>query len=176
MKSTSKIIVAIVAAGSMAMGAAAVAASGAGDCGSGHWTARAGHRGVRFDPAARADQRLARLKAELKITPAQEPLWQAFAGTVKGEAGKGLRAMRKQAKDENLTAPERMTRVTEIMKQRLAAMESVGDAFNHLYQGLTPEQRKLADEQATRMARLGFGGHRGAMRHHHRPPVDSTKG
>jgi periplasmic protein CpxP/Spy len=176
MKSSSKIIVAIVAAGTMAMGAAAVAASGAGDCGDGQWGARDGHPHVRFDPVARADQRLARFKAELKITPAQEPLWQAFADRTKSEAGKGIQAMREQAKDENLTAPERMTRMTEIMKQRLAAMESVGDAFNRLYQGLTPEQRKIADERATRMARMYRGAHHGPAKHRGPPPADSEKG
>lgn len=176
MKSSSKIIVTIVTAGVMAMGTAAVAASGAGDCAGGQWTMRDGSHGARFDPAARAEQRLARFKADLKVTPEQEPLWQAFADKVGNEAGKGLQAMRAQAKDENLTAPERLARTTEIMKQRLAAMESIGDAFNRLYQGLTPEQRKLADERADRMAGAFGGRHPGPMRHRGPAVVDPEKG
>jgi len=172
MKSSSKIVAAIAAAGLMAMGAAAVAASGAGDCAGGQWAAR----GAQHDPAARVDQRLSRLKAELKITADQEPLWQGFAETAKNKAGKGLQAMREQAKDEGLTAPERMARVTDIMKERLAALQSVSDAFNRLYQGLTPEQREIADRRAARMARLGLGGHPEPTRHRDPAPADSTKG
>jgi protein CpxP len=175
MKSSSKIIISMVAAGLMATGAAAVAASGAGDCG-GPRSIHNGVHGAHFDPSARAEQRLSRLKADLNITADQEPLWQAFADRVKSEAGGGLRAMREQAKDDNLTAPERMARMTDVMKQRLAVMESVGDAFNRLYQGLTPEQRRIADERATRMMHAGFGDQAGPMRHRGQPPAEAVKG
>lgn len=176
MKSSSKIVVTIVAAGMLVMGAAAVAASGTGDCAGGRWMGHDGVHGARLDPAARAEQRLARLKTELKITPEQEPLWQAFADKVGSEAGKGFEAMRAQAKDESLTAPERLARATDNMKQRLAAMESIGDAFNRLYQGLTPEQRKLADERADRMAGAFGGRHPDPIRHRGPASVDPEKG
>jgi periplasmic protein CpxP/Spy len=173
MKLSRKIVAAAVAAGILATGAVAVAEPGRGGCGDRPAMMRDGG----FDPAAMADQRLSRLKSDLKITPEQEPLWQAFAEKAKGEAGKGLAAMREQAKDASLTAPERMSRKTELMKQRVAAMESVNDAFARLYAGLTPEQRKFADEHAARMGHGGFErtshhGHRG----HRAPPTESTRG
>jgi periplasmic protein CpxP/Spy len=178
MKSSRKIIAAIVTAGIMAIGAVAVAAPGADDCGGRSAMMRDGMHGANFDPAARVDQRLSRLKADLKITAEQEPLWQAFAEKAKSEAGKGFQAMQEQAKDTTLTAPERMTRMTDMMKQRVAAMESVNEAFNHLYQGVTPEQRKLADEHAAQMGHMGMEhmGHHGPSKHRGPPPADSTKG
>jgi len=177
MKSSRKIIATIVAAGIMAVGVAAVAAPGSGDCGGRPGMMRDGMRGASFDPAARADERLSRLKADLKITAEQEPLWQAFAEKAKGEAGKGFQAMRDQAKDANLTAPERMSRMTDLMKQRVTAMESVNDAFNRLYQGLTPEQRKLADDHAARIGGMGMErtGHHGP-KGRRAPPADAPKG
>jgi hypothetical protein len=178
MKSSRKIIATIVTAGLVAVGAVAIAAPGNGDCGGRPATMRDGMRGASFDPAARADQRLSRLKSDLKITAEQEPLWQIFAEKAKGEAGKGLQAMREQAQDATLTAPERMARMTDLMKQRLAAMESVNDAFSRLYEGLTPEQRKLADEHAAHMGRMGMdhGGRHWPSKHRGQPPAESTKG
>ena len=171
-----KMSTAAAAAGLLAMGAAVAADSGPGDCGGRPGMMRDNMRGANFDPAAMADQRLSRLKSDLKITPEQEPLWQAFADRAKSEAGKGMQAMRDQAKDANLTAPERMNRMADLLKQRAAAMASVNQAFQRLYDGLTPEQRKLADEHAARMGRMGMErtGHHGPRRAP--PPADPTKG
>ena len=79
-----------------------------------------------FDPAKRLDL----LKGELKITTQQEPLWQAFADQAKGNLGKGMAAMRdSKTADEKLPAPERMAKMQTLMKERLAAMETVNESF-----------------------------------------------
>jgi hypothetical protein len=120
--------------------------------------------GGRFDPAARADQRLNRLKADLKLDAQQEPLWQAFAEKVRTEAGKGWQAMRDNAQDLSLSAPDRMSRMTGIMKERVASMESVNESFRRLYDALTPDQKRVADIHAARMGGGGrMHGHRGPM-------------
>jgi periplasmic protein CpxP/Spy len=155
MKRTTKIFAAIAAAGIMGAGALAIAQPGMGGCD--------GHMGMHrasFDPGARADQHLTRLKADLKVTAAQEPLWQAFAEQVRAEAGKGMQAMRDTAQDLSLSAPERMARQTALMKERVATMESVNASFTRLYDALTPDQKRVADIHA---ARMGPGGHRGHM-------------
>lgn len=157
MKPTTKILAAIAAAGIMGAGALAIAQPGMGGCD--------GQRGMmrsnfNFDPAARADQHLARLKADLKLTAQQEPLWQAFSEQVRAEAGKGMQAMRDTAQDLSLSAPERMARQTAVMKERVATMESINASFTRLYNALTPEQKRVADIHA---ARMGPGGHRGPM-------------
>lgn len=120
---------------------------------------RGGTKGMRGDPAVRVEQRLNRLKTELKLTAEQEPLWQAFAEKSKAEAGKGIMAMRDLPRD--LPAPERMDRMTQLMKDRLAAMESVNESFKRLYAVLTPEQKRVADLQAPPMGHRGGKGPRG---------------
>lgn len=114
--------------------------------------------GMRMDPAQRAERRLEFLKGELKLTPDQEPLWQAFAEKAKGEAGKGMQAMRGQAADANLTAPERMAKMQGLMQERVNAMAGVHESFNRLYGALTPEQKKIADHHAAQMGPGGKGG------------------
>jgi hypothetical protein len=105
------------------------------------------------DPAQAAERHLARFKDELKLTPAQEPLWQAFADRVKQSAAARPRAAPEPA--AALPAPERMARMNALMKERLAAMESATDAFKRLYDALTPEQQKLADRHAAHLGRMG---------------------
>jgi hypothetical protein len=112
---------------------------------------------AKFDPAQRAAQHLDYMKYQLKITPEQEPLWRSFADKAQGEAGKGRAAMQAQA-DANLPAPERMAKMQGLMEERLAAMKGVNESFGRLYAALTPEQKKIADQQAARMGKGGMGG------------------
>ena len=111
------------------------------------------HEGMKMmgDPAARAEQRLSQLKSQLKLNSQQEPLWLAFAEKMKAEAGQGMKAMREKAQ-EPMTAPERMARMMNVMRERMTAMESVNDSFKRLYDALTPEQKAIADKQSL------FGG------------------
>jgi hypothetical protein len=113
------------------------------------------HAAMKFDPAQRAERHLDMLKAEIKPTPAQEPLWQAFAEKSKEQAGKGLQAFKNQQADTKLTAPERMAQMQTMLEGRLAAMKDVSDSFNRLYAALSPEQKQAADRYA---ARMGHGG------------------
>jgi hypothetical protein len=127
---------------------------------------RMAHHGMRHgDPARFVEHRLDRLKSDLKITPQQEPLWQAFAETSKGEMDKGAKQMEamREGSGEKLTAPERMSRMREGMKERLAALENVDQSFKRLYESLSPEQKAAADQHFSRMGqRMGaMGGKRG---------------
>ena len=113
---------------------------------------------MKFDPAVRAERRLEFFKTQLQLTPEQQPLWQAFADKAKEEAGKGMRAMRDQTANANLTAPERMAKMQTLMQERLNAMTEVNDSFNRLYTALSPEQKKVADLHAAQMGQGGMGG------------------
>lgn len=105
--------------------------------------------------AAMAEKRLDRLKSELKLTPQQESLWQAYADKVKSHAGQGMQAMREKAQDQALSAPERMSQMMNAMKERMAAMQSANDAFKSFYDGLSAEQKAIADKQVAIMGRMG---------------------
>ena len=115
-------------------------------------------RDMAADPAAFAERRLARLKADLRITDQQAPLWQDFADRARSEAGRGMMAMQNQAQDLSLSAPERMSRTADILRQRLAGMEAVNDSFRRLYDSLSADQKRVADIHA---ARMGHGRHGG---------------
>lgn len=107
-----------------------------------------------MDPSARVERRLARLKAELKPTGQQEPLWQAFAEKSKSEAAKNFQAMSERMKsDKPMTAPERLAQVQDQMKLRLAGMESVSESFKNLYAVLSAEQKSVADQHFSGMGR-----------------------
>ena len=119
---------------------------------------RAGHGPMAgVDHAAMAESRLADLKAQLKISSAQETAWQTFAAQAKEQAA-SRQAMRARMQDGTGTAPERMEQRATAMQQRAAAMPTMTKAFNALYAVLTPEQKTIADQN------VGMMGHRG-MRH-----------
>ena len=114
----------------------------------------------------RAEKRAARqakLQDALKLTPAQQPVWQAFVASMT-PAHKGERAGQRLGKEARaaLSAPQRMERRIAMQKQRTARMEARLSALNSLYAALTPEQRKVFDEQ--KQGRRGgrhHGGHGG---------------
>jgi hypothetical protein len=122
------------------------------------------HAAMKFDPAQmsqRVEERLDYMKYQLKITAAQEPLWNAYADKMKAEAEKGMKdmqAMRTSPADDKLSAPERMAQRQTLMEQRLAAMKGVHESFDRLYGALTPEQKATADKLAGRMGKGGMGG------------------
>lgn len=144
----------------------------------------AAHHGPRAD---RIDGRVAFLKAELKITPAQESKWQEFEKVLRQQAaerrtaGEKMRAemqakraaFQQQVEEakakgqpiprptrESVSAIERMERQQKFMKARLESQEKMLDAFKPLYASLSDEQKKTADELFAR-GPGGRGGHHG---------------
>lgn len=100
--------------------------------------------------ATAAAARLDQFKSELKITAAQDAAWQTFAGKTKQQV-ESMQTMNPQSqlsgnKAPALSAPERMDKGIEFMKQRLANMESMSAALKDLYAVLTPEQKLIADQ------------------------------
>lgn len=114
------------------------------------------HRGERgsFDPVARAQDHLARLKTDLKITPAQDKAWQGFAAQVtqQAETMKTRFAQRPDPKAEaQMHAPERMAQQLAQMQERLKDMQAMRDRVADLYAVLTPAQQTLADQHFARV-------------------------
>ena len=83
-----------------------------------------------------------KLHATLKLTPAQEAAWSTYTAAVKPVA----RAERGAWKA--LPAPERMAKRVEMAKERVAMMETRLGATTTFYAVLTPEQKKLFDENS----------------------------
>jgi hypothetical protein len=142
-----KIIGGFIAASAVGFGVAYAQGSGCGPDGMPGMKGASMQRGGMMEPGARAEQRLTLLKSELKITAEQDALWKAFADKSKAQAEKGRQAMRERMQsDKPLTAPERMAQMQSMMKERVASMEAVNEAFTRLYAGLTPEQKAAADK------------------------------
>jgi Spy/CpxP family protein refolding chaperone len=109
--------------------------------------------------AEKRAERQAKLRDALKLTPAQQPAWDAFVASMT-PAHKADRAARPdRAQLATLSAPQRLQMRIERQKQRTARMEARLSALNSFYSVLTPEQRKVFDEQAKQ--RRGGRHHRG---------------
>jgi hypothetical protein len=111
--------------------------------------------------AERHDQRMADLKSQLKITPAQEPAWSAFTATMKPPA---QAARMNRGELNNLTTPQRIDLMQERAAKRQAWMKERGDAVKTFYAQLSPEQQKIFDARAARFGQQGQQGQRGGMR------------
>ncbi len=141
-----------------------------------HMAQRANASGP-MDPARMAEmqkkmserhaQRMERLKAELKITSAQEPAWNAYVARTAHEP-------RKPAAAEDwskLTTPQRLERMQALHNERNAEMAKRIDATKSFYAQLTPEQQKTFDAQGGGMRHAGMkgehrmGGHGGKGHH-----------
>jgi Spy/CpxP family protein refolding chaperone len=117
----------------------------------------------------------AALKAQLKLTPAQEPAWAAFMEAHKPPGGKmGKPEMPDMSK---LTTPERIDKMRELHAQRVsertAEMDKRGAATKTFYAALTPEQQKLFD--AHDMKGHGMRGHHEPMVQHGSTPPPPAK-
>jgi len=89
------------------------------------------------------------LKAELKLTPEQEPAWAALASAMTPPA----RPQRPdRAEMEKLNMPERLDKMKQLMSQRhearIAEMDKHAAAVKSFYVVLAPEQKKTFDTKA----------------------------
>jgi len=105
-----------------------------------------------FSASRDIDGRIAYLKAELKITPQQEPQFDRVAqamrdnATAKDQAIEKLRADRGQPKN----AVERLELRQQLAAERAQQSQRFLDAFKPLYASLSADQKKAADETLTR--------------------------
>ena len=99
--------------------------------------------------ADHVEGRIAYQKAELAITDAQLPEWNAVAAVLRLNAKSMQDGMARMAKDGMPTeAPARSKMMIMIMSERLEGMKKLGEANKTLYTVLTPDQRKTADDMA----------------------------
>lgn len=114
-------------------------------------------------------KRMAELKAQLKLTSAQEPAWTAFTTALQPSE----RPARLDHKDmDKLTTPERIDRMRALRAQHAAEADRRGEATKTFYAALTPEQQKTFDAKAPRHHR----GPHGQDGHHGRDGKDGKDG
>ncbi len=88
--------------------------------------------------------RLDDLREDLKLAPAQRAAWSAYADKVLRLLADVTRTDRDPMR-EQMSAPQRLDRLSDIARDRATAIEDVADAGKALYAVLTPEQRVIAD-------------------------------
>jgi hypothetical protein len=99
-------------------------------------------------PPKHIEGRLAFLKTELKITPAQEPQWNKFADSVRGIARNAQAATppMKHGGAAASTPPDRLAHYEKTLTARLETVRALKAAVDPLYASLSDDQKKLADE------------------------------
>ena len=107
-------------------------------------------------------QRVNALKAQLKLTPEQEPAWNAFvARTQPPQQGPAPRMNREDW--SKLTTPERLDKMQALKAERDAHMAQRNDAIRSFYGSLNADQKKVFDD------RFAQGFQRAGMRHKGHP-------
>lgn len=131
------LMVSLLSISSLAAGVPALAE--AGDCGP-----MTGWNKFHEQRAGRVEQHQKTLHDALKLTPDQEPAWQNFTRSMQGPT-------RSDHPDRDawskLTTPERAEKMLDLAKQRQERMAEHVAALKTFYAVLTPEQKKIFDEQ-----------------------------
>lgn len=112
--------------------------------------------------AERMAKHQAKLHDKLKLTAAQEPAWTAFIASAAPHRPDGARPAHQEF--AKLSAPERMEKHLAMSKQRISMQENRLASLKTFYATLTPEQKKVFDENIGG-GRHGRWGHHGPREH-----------
>jgi hypothetical protein len=98
--------------------------------------------------ASHIEGRLAYIKAELKVTEAQEPLWNAYAVAARDNANTVMGRCTTMMGNRNsqISLPDRLDQNEQLMAAQLDAVRSMNKALKPLYAALTDGQKKTADQ------------------------------
>lgn len=110
-------------------------------------------------------ERQAAFKTELKLTPEQEPAWNAFVAHTQPQA----RPARDHTREDwsKLTTPQRLDKMQALKAERDAAMAKRTDAIKSFYAALNADQQKVFDSKfMSGYQRAGMRGEHGQHRHH----------
>ena len=99
------------------------------------------------EPTPVLEVTLHELQEDLKLVPEQQPLFDAYAETVRGLANDVVRERQGQsaAKAASVSLLERIDRNVDGLRNRLTAVEDIAQAAKTLYARLNPEQQRAAD-------------------------------
>ncbi len=122
-------------------------------------------------PSERVEARLAYIKTALKITDAQQPQWNAFAETLRKQAGardKQVEAWRGQmAQRTERQQPNAIARLERQQQLHAAAVTRLNERLavqKPLYAALTDQQKQVADQVLTPRHGQGRFNQRGRHR------------
>jgi hypothetical protein len=101
---------------------------------------------------AHSEGRIAFLMAELAITEKEKSAWEAYAGALRKNLESMQSMRREMIKSPQAKSPvDRLDRHIRHMEERVGALKEIKEPLAHLYDALSDEQKKRADELLTGM-------------------------
>lgn len=111
---------------------------------------------------AAVERRIKTLHDKLKITPDQEADWNDVAQTMRdNEANIGQLIQQRHQNSASMTAVDDLNSYASIAQAHADGAKKLASSFENLYDSMSPEQKKNADEVFGR-----FEGHRGMAKSH----------
>ena len=96
--------------------------------------------------AVQVERRIAGLQRRLKITPEQQPQWDAFAAVMRQNAAHIETLQRDRAEKVGaMNAVEDMRSYADVARAHADDLQRLSAAFDTLYAAMTPEQKAAAD-------------------------------
>ena len=92
------------------------------------------------------EQRIAELKAALKITTDQDAQWSKVADAMRENAAQMDELIKKQSRTTNVTAVDDLRAYRDFTRAHLDGLKKVVDAFDTLYDSMPDAQKKNADQ------------------------------
>ena len=92
------------------------------------------------------ERHIAGLQRRLKITPDEQPQWDAFAGVMRQNAAHMETLQRDRSeKVVTMNASEDMRSYADVARAHADDLQRLATAFDTLYAAMTPEQKTVAD-------------------------------
>jgi periplasmic protein CpxP/Spy len=103
------------------------------------------------------EQRIKQLHSELKITPDQESKWNAVAQAMRDNASnmEKLVAEKRQQGPQNMTAVDDLQTYQQFAQQHVDGLKNLTSAFKSLYDSMSDQQKKNADQVFANFHREG---------------------
>ena len=106
------------------------------------------------------EQQITRLHAELKITPDQESKWNPVAQAMRDNAAnlEKLISQKQQQGATNMTAVDDLETNQQFVQAHLDGLKGFTSAFKSLYDSMSDQQKKTADQIFAKMNQSPNGG------------------
>ena len=97
------------------------------------------------------------LHEDLKLTPQQEPLWDAYLDKVRA-LGNDIARERRPLGSASGNVTQQIDRIVDTARNRLTALEDIAQAAKDLYAKLTPEQQPAANPRLASLMTMPLRG------------------
>ena len=95
----------------------------------------------------RVERRIGELRAQLRITPAEQQQWDQFANVMRENARDMDRIFIERAQQlESMTALQNMQSYQQIADAHAQHLQKLVSAFQSLYEAMPDQQKQLADQ------------------------------